>query len=257
MASLAGRVAVVTGASRGIGAAIARRLAKDGLKVALVARTRDAIDGLARELGGVAIEADVTAKGASEAIVAEVRSKLGEIDVLVPNAGIEASHKLESTTDEVWDALLAVNVTAVFRLCRAAIPAMAARDYGRVIVIASTASLQGYAYTSAYCASKHAVLGLVRGIAAELARTPVTINAVCPGFVDTSMVERSAQRIHQTTGREVEAAKQVLAKMWPQPRLLGVEEVAPLVASLLPDEARGIHGQALTIDGGATAIGGQ
>ena len=255
--SLVGRVAVVTGASRGIGRAIARRLSHDGLKVALVARTRDAIEDLARELGGVAIVADVTAKGASEAIVAEVRRTLGEIDVLVPNAGIEASHKLEATTDEVWDELLAVNVSAVFRLCRAAIPTMVTRGYGRVVVIASTASLQGYAYTAAYCASKHAVLGLVRAVAAEIAKSPVTINAICPGFVDTSMVERAAERIHQTTGREVEAAKQALAKMSPQRRLLGVDEVAHLVAALLPDEARGIHGQALALDGGATAMGGQ
>jgi 3-hydroxybutyrate dehydrogenase len=257
MGSLAGRVAVITGASRGIGAAIARRLAADGMKVALVARTREAIDELSRELGGVAIVADVTARGASEAIVAEVKRTLGDIDVLVPNAGVEASHKLEGTTDEVWDELLAINATAVFRLCRAAIPTMVTRDYGRVVVVASTAALQGYAYTAAYCASKHAVVGLVRAVAAEIARTPVTINAVCPGFVDTSMVERAATRIHRTTGRDVEAARQALAKMSPQRRLLGVDEVAHVVASLLPDEARGIHGQAIALDGGATAIGGQ
>ena len=256
MSSLAGRVAVVTGASRGIGRAIVERLAGDGLKVALVARTRDAIDDLARSIGGVAIVADVTAKGASEAIVAEVRRTLGEIDVLVPNAGVESSHKLEATTDEEWDELLAVNATAVFRLCRAALPGMLTRDYGRVVVVASTASLQGFAYTSAYCASKHAVLGLVRAVAAEIARSKVTINAVCPGFVDTSMVERSAKRIHETTGRAIEVARQALAKMSPQRRLLDASEVAHLVASLLPHEARGIHGQALALDGGATAMGG-
>src|SRR5262245_10806961 len=193
--ALAGRVAIVTGASRGIGAAIARRLAKDGLKVALVARSRAAIQSLARELGGIAITADVTERGASEAILQEVESRWGPVSVLVPNAGIEASHKLAATSDETWEAVMATNATAVFRLCRAAIPGMVGRGYGRVVVVASTAALVGYAYTSAYCASKHAVVGLVKAIAMEIATTDVTINAVCPGFVDTPMTDQSVARI--------------------------------------------------------------
>src|SRR5215212_828568 len=148
--ALAGRVAIVTGASRGIGVAIARRLAKDGLRVALVARSRDAIESLARELGGIAVTADVTAKGASEAILQEVESRLGPASVLIPNAGIESSYKLSATSDEAWDAVMATNATAVFRLCRAAVPGMVGRGYGRVVVVASTAALVVYAYTSAY-----------------------------------------------------------------------------------------------------------
>ena len=247
---LAGRIAVVTGASRGIGVAVARRLAKEGLKVALVARSRDAIESLARELGGIAVTADVTAKGASEAILEEVESRLGPVSVLVPNAGIEASFKLAATSDETWDAVMATNATAVFRLCRAAIPGMVGRGYGRVVIVASTAALVGYAYTAAYCASKHAVVGLVKAIAMEIATSDVTINAVCPGFVDTPMTDRSVARIVDKTGRDASAAKEALAKTSPQQRLFAPEEIAHLVASLLPAEARGIHGQALAISGG-------
>jgi len=248
--ALAGRVAIVTGASRGIGVAIARRLAEDGLRVALVARSRDAIESLARELGGIAVTADVTEKGASEAVLQEVEKRLGPASVVVPNAGVEVSHKLTATSDEAWDLAMGTNATAVFRLCRAAIPGMVGRGYGRVVVVASTASLVGYAYTAAYCASKHAVVGMVKAIAMEIAESEVTINAVCPGFVDTPMTDRSVARIVEKTGRDPAAAKAALAGTSPQRRLFAPEEIAHLVASLLAPEARGIHGQAIAISGG-------
>jgi NAD(P)-dependent dehydrogenase (short-subunit alcohol dehydrogenase family) len=230
--------------------AIARRLAHEGLKVALVARTREAIEPLARELGGIAVTADVTAKGASEAILRDVEARLGPVSVLVPNAGVEVSHKLAATSDEAWDLAMTTNATAVFRLCRAAIPGMVTRGYGRVVVIASTAALVGYAYTAAYCASKHAVVGLVKAIALEIAQTEVTINAVCPGFVDTPMTDRSVARIVEWTGRDAATAKEALARTSPQQRLFAPEEIAHLVAALLAPEARGIHGQAIAISGG-------
>ena len=248
--TLKGRVALVTGASRGIGAEIAKRLAESGLRVALVARTRDAIESLAREISGIAIAADVTAPGASEAILRETESRLGPVSVLVPNAGMEASHKLEATSDETWDQIMSLNATSVFRLCRAAIPAMTKRDYGRVVIIASTAGLVGISYTSAYCASKHAVIGLVRAVAAEIATTPVTINALCPGFVDTSMTERSIARIVDKTGKDAAFARDALERISPQRRLIEPREVAHAVISLLAPEARGIHGQAIAINGG-------
>jgi len=244
--------AIVTGASRGIGEAIARRLAKDGVRVACVARTAEAVQSLAREIGGVAIAADVTAKGAAESILAQAEAALGPIDLVVPNAGVEASFKVTDTTDETWDAVMAVNATAVFRLVRAALPSMIERGPGRIVVVASNAGLRGYAYTSAYCASKHAVVGLVRAVAAEIARTQVTINAVCPGFVETSMSDRSIARIQQKTGRDAAAARAALEKISPQQRILSPEEVAHVVASLIHDDARGIHGQTIAIDGGQT-----
>lgn len=247
-----GRVALVTGGSRGIGAAIAKRLSQEGMKVAIVGRSRPDLERVAREINATAIVSNVAERGSAEAILAGVKSTLGDVDVLVPNAGIDASHKLEDTTDDVWDQLMAVNVTSVFALCRAAIPGMIARGRGRVVVVASTAGLVGYSYTSAYCASKHAVVGLVRAIAAEIARTPVTINAVCPGFVETDMAGRAIDRIAGKTGLPREGAKSALAKFSPQNRLITPEEVAHAVASLLPDHARGIHGQTIAINGGGT-----
>ena len=252
MASLAGRVAIVTGASRGIGEAVCRKLAAEGARVACVARSRDAVEALARAIDGVAIVADVTEQGASESIVEQVRARLGEIDVVIPNAGVEASAKLEATTDELWEAVMAINVTAVFRLVRATLPKMLTRDYGRIVVVASNAGLAGYAYTAAYCASKHAVVGLVRAVAAEIAKSKVTINAVCPGFVDTAMTERSIAKITTKTGRDAASARAALEKMSPQGRLFSPGEVAHAVASLLEGGARGIHGQAIAIDGGQT-----
>ncbi len=251
MRPLEGRVAVVTGASRGIGAAIARRLARDGARVAVVARSEEELVRLADEIGGLPIVADVTAQGASERILAEA-AVLGEVSIVVPNAGVEASHKLEAITDAIWDETLALNTTAVFRLLRAALPAMVERRRGRVVVVASNAALAGYAYTAAYCAAKHAVLGLVRALALEVARSGVTINAVCPGFVDTSMADRAIERIVEKTGRAAADARAALEGLSPQRRLVTPAEVAHAVAALVVDEARGIHGQAIAIDGGQT-----
>jgi 3-hydroxybutyrate dehydrogenase len=248
---LEGKVALVTGGSRGIGAAIAQKLASAGLRVAVAGRDGAALRAVASEIGGVAIEADVSERGSAEAMLAATRAALGEVDVLVPNAGIDAPHKLADTTDEVWERVMAINTTSVFALCRGAIPAMAARGWGRVVVVASTAGLAGYAYSAAYCASKHATVGLVRAIAAEIARTGVTINAVCPGFVDTSMAERAVSNIATKTRGSAESARASLERMSPQNRLISPDEVAHAVLALLPASARGIHGQALAINGGS------
>lgn len=251
MRSLEGRVAVVTGASRGIGAAIARRLSRDGARVALVARSRDDLVRVAEEIGGLPIVADVIEPGASERILAEA-SRLGDVEIVVPNAGVEASHKLEEITDAIWDETLALNTTAVFRLLRAALPPMVARRRGRAIVIASNAGLAGYPYTAAYCAAKHAVVGLVRALAVEVAKSGVTVNAVCPGFVDTPMAERAIDRIVEKTGRAATEARAALEALSPQRRLVTPAEVAHAVAALAVDDARGVHGQAIAIDGGQT-----
>ena len=243
------RLALVTGGGRGIGAAIARRLAAQGARVAVAGRTGADIEAVAAEIGGVAIEADLGAAGGVAALAGRCR-ELGRVSVLVNNAGVADSAPLSGTDDAMWDRALAVNATAPFGLCRELVPAMVEDGWGRVVNVASNAGVSGYAYTSAYCASKHALVGLTRALAVELARTGVTVNAVCPGWVDTGMADRAAERSVEKTGRSPDEARAALEKMSPQRRMITPEEVAHAVAMMCADEARGMHGQAIVIDGG-------
>ncbi len=245
-----GRVALVTGASRGIGEAVARRLSREGLRVALMGRDQRSLDQLAAALSTRAFACDLTDQTAVAEQLASVERELGPVDVLVNNAGVAESAPLELTDDALIERTFAVNVWPVMRLCRALVPAMAKRGWGRVINVASNAGLTGYAYTSAYCASKHAVVGFTRALAAELARSGVTVNAVCPGFVDTEMTVKAVERIVAKTGRSADDARRALEAQSPQRRLMTVDEVAHAVFALVPHEARGIHGQAIALDGG-------
>jgi NAD(P)-dependent dehydrogenase (short-subunit alcohol dehydrogenase family) len=248
--SLAGKTALITGGGRGIGRAIAERLAALGARVAVTGRTEAEIDAVAAALGGLAVRMDMENRASIEAGIVALRERLGHIDVLVNNAGVAGSAPIERTSDELWDRMLAVNVTSAFILCRALISPMIQAGFGRVINIASTAGLTGCAYTTAYCASKHAMIGMTRAIALEIARSNVTINAVCPGWVETKMVEEAIDRITAKTGRGADEARRSLEGMSPQRRMVTTAEVAHVVAMLCADEARSIHGQAIPIDGG-------
>ncbi len=246
---LAGKRALVTGGGRGIGRAIAERLAREGARVVVTGRTQAEIDEVASELGGAAVRMDAKDRASVRAAIDAVRA-LGSVDVLVNNAGFAESVPFDRTDDELWDSLLEVNVTCAFALSRAFVPGMIERGFGRVVNVASNAGLVGYGYSVAYCASKHAMVGMTRALAVEIAKTPVTVNAVCPGWTRTRMGEEATARIAQKTGRSPEAAEKILANMSPQQRFVEPEEVAHVVAMLCAPEARSVHGQALPIDGG-------
>ncbi|HVU91169.1 MAG TPA: SDR family NAD(P)-dependent oxidoreductase [Jatrophihabitans sp.] len=244
------RVALVTGAGRGIGRAVALRLAAEGHRVALTARTEDELRATAAACGGDALvlPADVTSAVAVEQVFAAVEDQWGGVDVLVANAGAGTSAPLARTTDEQWDAMIALNLTAPFRCIRRAVPGMVERGWGRIVAVASVAALRGEPYVSAYTAGKHGVLGVVRSAAAELAATGVTVNAVCPGYVDTPMTDQTVAAIAQRTGRTPEQARAVLAGKQPNGRLVAPDEVAEAVRFCVANGA--VNGQAIVVDGG-------
>lgn len=247
--TLEGKRALITGGGRGIGLAIAERLAGAGAKVVLTGRTRREIDEAAARLGGEAVEADLADRAALARAVEAIEAG-GRIDVLINNAGIAESAPVVRTSDAMFDRAMAINAAAPLALMRAFLPGMVKAGWGRVINVASVAGLVGHAYTSAYCASKHALIGMTRSVALEVAEKGITVNAICPGWVGTRMVDEAVERIARTTGRGEGEARTTLADMSPQRRLIEPDEVAHLVMTLVSDAGRGIHGQALVVDGG-------
>ena len=241
------KVALITGGGRGIGRAIALKFAAAGATVAVAARTRAQVESVAQEIGekAIALVCDV----ADPQSVAEMFTEL-QPDILVNNAGIAESATLVQTTDELWQRHLAINLSGTFYCTRAALPSMLERKWGRIINIASIAAKAGAPYIAAYAASKHGVLGLTRSVALEVAASGVTVNAICPGYVETEMVARGVERITTRTGRSAEEALDTLRRMSPQNRLVTPEEVAALALLLASDEGRGINGQGINIDGG-------
>lgn len=254
--SLEGKTAVVTGGGRGIGAAVGRELAQAGAAVLLAARTAADVEAVAAELARAGHRAwgttcDVTDPEQVVALARTAEEKLGRVDVLVNNAGMAASAPVKAQSLEEWERLFAVNTTGTFLCTRAFLPGMVERGWGRVINVASIAGLTGAAYIAAYAASKHAVVGFTRSAAAEVAAKGVTVNAVCPGYVNTPMTDRSVATIAAKTGKGEAEARAVLERMSPQNRLFEPEEVAYLVGCLADPRARGINGQAIVLDGGA------
>ncbi|RMH19236.1 MAG: SDR family oxidoreductase [Acidobacteria bacterium] len=252
---LSDKRAVITGGGRGIGAATARLLAAEGASVVVAARSAGQLEELVEELRSAGHEAfavpcDVTDPQQVEHLREATIEHLGGADVLVNNAGIATSAKLEDLSLETWNHVFAVNVTGVFLCTRAFLPGMRKRRWGRVVNVASVAGKQGAAYISAYAASKHAVVGFTRALAVEVAAAGVTVNAVCPGYVDTDMTVESVSRIAGKTGLAPEEVRKRLAGFSPQGRIYSAEEVAYQVLCLCDPRAGGVNGQSLVIDGG-------
>lgn len=238
------KTVLITGGNKGIGRACAERFAAEGHHVLVTGRDEAALQAVADEVAGVEpLAFDVTDEQAWAALAYDV-------DILVPNAGVAESAPLHRTSLETWNRVLEVNVTGVFLASRAVLPGMRERGWGRIVAVASVASHHGIRYSSAYTASKHAVLGLMRAISMEVAGTQITANSVCPAFVETEMSQRSVDNIVAATGRAPDEAKAVLEGMQPLGRLITVEEVADAVAYLASDGARTINGQSLILDGG-------
>ena len=255
MSDLSGRRALVTGGGRGIGRAVALDLARAGAAVAAAARTLSDVQKVAADIvaaGGraVAVAMDVTDPASVRAGFASAREALGGLDILVSGAGVAPTAPVARTTDAVWRQVLETNLSGVFYCLREALPEMTTRGWGRVVHLASIAGKTGYPYIGAYAASKHGVLGLTKCAALEVATTGVTVNAVCPGYVDTSLTERSVANISDKTGKSAQEARAILEKQSPQKRMITPPEVAALVVHLVSIGSQGINGQAIVIDGG-------
>jgi NAD(P)-dependent dehydrogenase (short-subunit alcohol dehydrogenase family) len=245
------RAVVVTGGAKGIGRAVVERFAARGDSVTALGRDEGALkemkdqqEGLDHRVGYEVCDVTV------EEAVQEAFARIGPVEVLINNAGVSVSAPIHKATLEQWQQQMAVNATGAFLCTRAVVDGMRERNAGRIIFVASTASVTGYRYTAAYTASKHAEVGLMRAVAAELEGTGVTANAVCPSYVRTPMTERSVERISETTGRSESVALQALASSSPLGRLLEPSEVAATVAFLASDEAGAINGQLVIMDGG-------
>lgn len=256
---LTDRLAFITGGGRGIGRAIAFAFARDGARVCVAARSAEQVQQVADEIKmetgveALGVICDVTETVSVQLALEQSQKQFNRApDILVNNAGIAQSAPLVKTSDEMWNNIIATNLTGVFNCTRAALPAMLEAGWGRVINVASIAGKLGAQYVSAYTASKHGVIGLTRSAAMETALRGVTVNAICPGYVETDMAELAIHNISARTGKTEAEALDYLKAMSPQNRLTTPEEVAALALLLASEEGRGINGQAINIDGGTS-----
>ena len=253
MGVLDGKHALVTGGGSGVGAAIARALSEAGAAVTVAGRRRGPLEDIAARLpSSFAVEADVTDEASVDAMYRAAQSACGPVDIVVANAGTAASERFATTERDLWERMIAVNLTGVYLTWRYGLIQMADRGWGRLISVASTAGLKGYGYVAAYCAAKHGVVGLTRAVALETAKTGITANALCPGFTETPMLDESIANIVAKTGQTEPAARAALAASNPQGRFIRPEEVAQAALWLCGPGSDAVTGQAISISGGET-----
>ena len=246
-----GHHALITGGGTGIGAAIAARLSEMGARITVVGRRPEPLEEVADGLDGAQpVPFDVTDEAAVEEGLKTATERFGPVDVLINNAGAADSSPFTRTTPDAWRAMLDVNLTGVFLMSRAVLPGMVERGWGRIVSIASTAGLKGYAYVAAYCAAKHGVIGMTRSLALEVAQKGVTVNAVCPGYTETELLSESVENIVDKTGVSEDEARAQLLESNPQGRFVSPEEVAEAATWLMSSNAGAITGQAIVVAGG-------
>jgi len=250
---LEGRHALVTGGGTGIGASAAAHLHSAGAKVSLLGRRLDPLQETAKRISGHAVSCDVTEPEQVARAFDEARSVNGPIDMLIVNAGIAESAPFHKMTRDSWDRIIATNLTAAFDCAQSAIGDLLKSENGRLVFVASVASLRGVPYAAHYAASKHGLLGLMRSLAAEYAKTTLTVNAVCPGYVDTPMTDQSVARVSEITGRSTDDSRSIITNMNASGRLVDPEAIANVIAMLCLPLSRDINGAAVTIDGGTSA----
>jgi len=241
--------AIITGGGTGIGAAIADALDELGARITLMGRRIEPLRNTAQTLQNAqAISVDVS----DESSVTNAFSEAGDFDILINNAGLAQSAPLQRTSLEHWQQSIAVNLTGVFLCSKVAVVAMKNKPYGRIINIASTAGVKGYAYVSAYCAAKHGVIGFTKSLAKEIAQSGITVNAICPGYTETAILSDTIENIVQKTGCSTEQARKQLLADNPQKRFVQPQQIGALAAMLCMTGSNSINGQAIIVDGGET-----
>jgi len=250
---LEGRHALITGGGTGIGASAATHLNAAGAKVTVAGRRPEPLEMIRKIVNGAAVQCDVTDREQIDRAFDEARAANGPIEMLIVNAGIAESAPFHKMTRESWDRIIGTNLTAAFDCAQAALPDLLKSEHGRLVFVASVASLRGVPYAAHYAASKHGLLGLMKSLAAEYAKTNLTVNAVCPGYVDTPMTNQSIARVSEITGRSEEDARSAITNMNASGRLVHPDGMGTMTMTLCLPQSRDVNGAAITIDGGTSA----
>lgn len=256
---LCDKIALVTGGSGGLGCSLARAFARQGYRVVITARNGEKLQAAAKAIGDnaapvLALPCDIRQKDQVNSLAKEVGARLGTVQVLINNAGIARAVSFLEMPDTLWDDTLRTNLTGAYYCCKVFLPGMTNSGWGRIINIASTTAKVSYSHVSAYASSKHGLLGLTRSLALETARLGVTVNAICPGYIDDERTRENARRMAEKTGKPIEEILALFAGSAPQNRLIQTDEVASLALMLASDKAGGITGQAINVDGGAVMV---